>query len=322
LAFVSLSCLTATEAATQQAGERMREALAGTDLGFETIYVPGGEFILGSPTPGSDEAPMREVRVSGFWMAVHEVPHELFAAFRDPAMHDAASDHARDTGGSGAAVDAVTHPSTPYDDPAHGLGGEGKPAVGMTRWAALQFARWLSLRTGRLYRLPTEVEWEYACRTGLVEGGGERRGPLTEVAWHAGNSDGRLHPVGSRAPDARGIHDLLGNAAEWTLDPYVADFYATMPDDEVAENPRSGPPGTGRGVVRGGSFRDPPDTARCTDRQPEDAAWKRRDPQVPKSRWWNTDAPHVGFRLVRPLGTYSPEQIRAYWREVLGDDPF
>jgi formylglycine-generating enzyme required for sulfatase activity len=256
-------------------------------------------------------------------MAVHEVPHELFAAFRDPAMHDATSHR----GGEGAAhrgalVDAVTHPSTPYDDPAHGLGGEGMPAVGMTRWAALQFARWLSLHTGRLYRLPTEAEWEYACRTGLGEGGGKGTGPLAEVAWYAENSDGRLHPVGSRAPDARGIHDLLGNAAEWTMDPYRADYYADLPDDAAAENPRSGPPATGRGVVRGGSFQDPPDAVRCTDRQPEETAWKRRDPQVPKSRWWNTDAPHVGFRLVRPQGTYSPEQIQAYWHEVFGDDPF
>jgi formylglycine-generating enzyme required for sulfatase activity len=123
--------------------------------------------------------------------------------------------------------------------------------------------------------------------------------------------------VGTRAPDGHGAHDLTGNAAEWTLDPYEADFYERLPAGEVTKAPRSGPAGTGRGLARGGSYQDGARALRCADRQPEAAAWKARDPQIPKSRWWNTDAPHVGFRLVRPAGEYTLDEIRAWWNEVL-----
>ena len=95
-------------------------------------------------------------------------------------------------------------------------------------------------------------------------------------------------------------------------------IYASLAADGTALNPRSGTPGSGRGVVRGGSFTDGPEAVRCADRQPEQTAWKRRDPQVPKSRWWNTDAPHVGFRLVREAGDFTMDEIRAWWNEVLG----
>ena len=77
----------------------------------------------------------------------------------------------------------------------------------------------------------------------------------------------------------------------------------------------------GRGVrhtVRGGAFDDEAQALRCAARLASTAAWQRRDPQLPKSRWWNTDSPHVGFRLVRPAGEMTPEEIRAFWDDLVG----
>jgi formylglycine-generating enzyme required for sulfatase activity len=306
LAATALVALLAAPATAQEPGTRFLDTVPDTEITFETVFLPGGVFALGSPDDEAgrddDEGPVRRVQVPGFWMGIHEVTHEAFAPFRNPP---------RDLP---PGVDAVTHPSTPYDDPALGMGGEGHPAVGMTRLAALHYARWLSLRTGRLYRLPTEAEWEYACRAGLPDD----PEPLETRAWFADNAGSRLQPVGTRAPDLNGIHDLLGNAAEWTLDPYVVRFYREIPGDAPSLDPRSGPAGAGRGVVRGGGFGDGPEELRCAARQPEQAAWKRRDPQIPKSRWWNTDAPHVGFRLVRDAEALTLDEIRAWWNEVLG----
>ena len=117
-----------------------------------------------------------------------------------------------------------------------------------------------------------------------------------EAAWFEENSGGAFHPVGGKRPNAWGLHDMHGNVAEWVLD---------------------GDPAS-RGVVRGGAFDDPPEALRCDARVEESPAWKRRDPQVPKSRWWNTDSPHVGFRLVSPDGDAGPEAIRGYWEGLLG----
>jgi hypothetical protein len=82
-----------------------------------------------------------------------------------------------------------------------------------------------------------------------------------------------------------------------------------------------GDPSRGRGLVRGGAFDDEVTRLRCAERFPETPAWKRRDPQIPKSRWWNTDSPHVGFRLVSPARDFSMEEIVNYWERTLGAIP-
>ena len=316
-------------AQTPAAGDRFREDIPGTDVSFEMAYVPGGSFRLGSPLEeparDDDEGPRRPVSIDPFWMGVTEVTYDVYAIFRDRRLDTtvgAPADAPFD-------ADAVTRPSPPYEDPSHGMSGPGRPATGMTRVAALRFARWLSEKTGRLYRLPTEAEWERACRAGSEDvrglsteaydaGGDDAGAALAAHAWFAGNSGGSLRDVATKSANAWGIHDLLGNAAEWTLDPYVADFYASIPSDGSAANPSTGPSTRGRGVVRGGAFDDDLPRLRCADRFEETPRWKRRDPQIPKSRWWNTDSPHVGFRLVSPEADHSPEEIRAFWDALLG----
>ena len=306
------------------------QTIPGKEVSFEMALIPGGAFRLGSPEDevgrDGDEGPRRPVSIDAFWMGVTEVTHDVFSVFRDRNLDT-------DVGaepGIGFDADAVTRPSPPYEDPSHGLSGPGRPATGMTRLSALHFARWMSEKTGRLYRLPTEAEWEYACRAGgdgtWGVGQGDAEQPeegqaaafLDRHAWYTANSGGSLHDVGAKTPNAWGIYDLLGNVAEWTLDPYDAEFYASIADDGGAANPSTGPSARGLGVVRGGAFDDDERGLRCADRFQEPRAWKRRDPQMPKSSWWNTDSPHVGFRLASPAVDYTREEIQAYWDVMLG----
>ena len=319
----------ATGAQTVQAGEPMTQTIPGTTVSFDMVLLPGGSFVIGSPLdePGrdEDEGPRRTLNLGPFWMGTTEVTHEVFSIFRDRRLDD----DMRADPALPFDADAVTRPSPPYEDPAHGMGGPGRPATGMTRVAALHFARWLSEKTGRLYRLPTEIEWEYACRAGHDDAFGLELGTahrdnlesimtlLSERAWFDANSNGSLRDVGTRASNGWGLHDLLGNAAEWTLQPYDAEHYASLGDGSV-EGTEPGTSTRGRGVVRGGAFDDDLHRLRCADRFEETSAWKRRDPQVPKSRWWNTDSPHVGIRLVSPERPWSTAEITAYWDGILG----
>jgi formylglycine-generating enzyme required for sulfatase activity len=132
----------------------------------------------------------------------------------------------------------------------------------------------VSAKTGKTYRLPTEAEWLLAAQ--LAAGQEPLNTARTEsLAWHRGNSSKRTHPVGKRTADALGLYDLFGNAAEWVVT-----------DD-------------GKLVTRGGSFRDAIDKVGPNARAEQDDSWNERDPQLPKSRWWLSDGPFVGFRLVR-----------------------
>ncbi|HUG40155.1 MAG TPA: SUMF1/EgtB/PvdO family nonheme iron enzyme [Longimicrobiales bacterium] len=257
-------------AAAQDAGDTLVVPVPGTDITLVLARIP-------APEP--------------FWMAIHEVTHDQYAPFRYRRLDT-------DAGIGSYDADAVARPSPPYEDPVHGMGKGSHPAGGMTRLAALRYARWLSEKAGRLVRLPTEAEWELACLTGGSGpyGIGVEADDLGGAAWYEANSRGAFHPVAGKRPNAWGLYDMHGNVAEWVM---------------------SGDP-LGRGVVRGGAFDDPPDALRCDARFEERAAWKRRDPQIPKSRWWNTDSPHVGFRVVSPARDYDLEEIRAYWAELLG----
>lgn len=231
-----------------------RESIAGTLVSFEMVPVPGG--------PVQHDG--REVRVEPFHVARTETTWDLYDVFA--LGLDAPKN-------PGAAADAIARPSQPYGAPDYGWGHAGYPAISVTRAAAEAFCVWLSKKTGRPYRLPTEAEWIHAAS--LAAGGPAVPVDRADtIAWHRGNASGRTHPVASKQPDALGLFDLFGNAAEWVV------------------------PADGALVLRGGSFRDSPEGVGPGARTVQQESWNERDPQLPKSRWWLSDAPFAGFRVV------------------------
>ena len=293
-------------------GDTYVERIPGTDVTFTMTYIPGGTFTLGTPEGEAgregDEGPQRTITIDPFWMSTTEVTYDMFALYRYPELDS-------DTSATDDAYspDAVTRPSPPYEDPAFGMGKQGHPAVGMTQYGALKFARWLSEKTGAFYRLPTEAEWEHACRAGTSTAYffGDDPAQLDAYAWYFGNSDDAYHPVGQKQPNPWGLYDILGNVSEWTLDQYDAVYYATLDPDAV--NPWAQPTKLHPRTVRGGAYDDDPEALRCGARLESTLDWKRRDPQLPKSMWWNTDSPFLGFRLVRPARDMTPEEIEDFW---------
>ena len=417
------------------------ETIPGTQVKFDMVPIRGGSFVMGSPDsePGrhADEGPQHKVMVSSFWMEKCEVTWNEFELFMYP--------EGKKKGAADEAADAVTHPTKPYVEMSFGMGKDGFPAISMTQHAANTYCKWLSAKTGHFYRLPTEAEWEYACRAGTTTAYsfGDDVSKLGEYAWFTNNSDssttvlpediqkldtlapklnqppatdavstylhGKLspdtlklladykgganaqvtqvladdldrimhegkfydaerfkgitlsldlksqldqtldpmdlirlnrallataypdeiamppndarnqyHKIGLKKPNPWGLYDMHGNVAEWTLDQYKADDYATFPlgvTDPWVKATKPYPHS-----VRGGSWNDPPDKLRSAAREHSERAWKVQDPQVPKSIWYLTDAQFLGFRIVRPLKVPSAEELQKYWNSGVEHD--
>jgi formylglycine-generating enzyme required for sulfatase activity len=213
--------------------------------------VPDGETIVGG----------RTVSAKGIWVGETEVTWDAYDVWAFGLDLPAGSEN------SGA--HAESRPSKPYGAPDRGWGHAGSPALGVTFEAAIHYCKWLSAKTGRTYRLPTEAEWEYAARAGSISDP-----DLEKTAWHWENADDRSHPAKRLAPNAWGLHDVYGNVSEWA----------------VALD--------GTGVTCGGSFADKADRVGPLARARQSPAWNENDPQIPKSRWWLSNAPFVGFRIV------------------------
>jgi formylglycine-generating enzyme required for sulfatase activity len=293
------------------------EVIPGTDMGFTLLPIPGGTFKMGSPPDeqdrGSGESPQHEVEVAPFWMGRYEVTWAEYHAWQfklDQARRQA-------PGPSDPWADAVSRPTPPYVPMDFEMGIEGCPAVCMTQLAAKQYTRWLSMKTGRFYRLPTEAEWEYACRAGTVSAYsfGEDVDDLEDHAWFFDNGDDRYHPVGQKKANPWGLFDMHGNVAEWVLDAYDAKFYGNS--DSNSATRVNWPTALYPRVVRGGSWDSDPEDLRSAARLRSKKGWKVQDPQLPKSIWYHTDASFVGFRVVRPLTPPGPEERDRYWEADL-----
>jgi formylglycine-generating enzyme required for sulfatase activity len=313
----------AVEGADASSAGEMRaytDRIEGTGVTFDLLPIPGGRFEMGSqpgePGRKRSEGPRREVEISPFWMGRCEVTwdeYRLFMMKLDLGLRKAGEleDLEQDRW-----ADAVSRPTPPYVPMDFGMGVAGCPAICMTQFAARQYTRWLSMKTGRFYRLPTEAEWEYACRAGTTTtySFGDDVEQLGEYAWYFDNSDDRYHEVGSKKPNPWGLYDMHGNVAEWVLDGYDKDGYRGG-----AVDPIQWPKGLYPRVVRGGSWDDDADRLRSAARRGSSEQWKVQDPQLPKSIWYHTDAPFLGFRIVRPLEEPSEEDKARYWEPQLDE---
>lgn len=304
-----------TEAAADPDFQPYSQELPETDITIDMVPVPGGTFEMGrSQEEGGEprEGPPREVKVDDFWMSKHELTWEQYDLFAKEVVDNEISAERMEQFGIDA--DAVTTPSPPYGDETHGMGRNGKPAVSMTHYAAVIYAMWVTGKTGEFHRLPTEAEWEYACRGGTADNyhpeGDEAE--LDNHEWYRGNSDGSYSQVATKEPNPLGLYDMLGNVTEWTMDEFHEDYFERL-EGEPADNPWFKPEVLYPRTVRGGSYRDEVEQLRCTQRRGSEARWKRGDPQIPKSVWWHTNAPFVGIRLVRPKETPPKEEIEEFW---------
>jgi formylglycine-generating enzyme required for sulfatase activity len=279
------------------------ETIPGSKVKFDMVPIPGGTFTMGSPNTEKgrkdDEGPQHKVRISPFWMGKTEVTwneYDLYWRTKKGEKKAAKSGNKE--------ADAVSRPTPPYADETFGHGRDHHPVLCITHHAAMEYCRWLSAMTGKAYRLPTEAEWEYACRAGTTTAYSFGNDPkkLGDYGWYSENSpDDQTHEVGKKKPNPWGLYDMHGNVAEWCLDHYQKDYYATF-KDKVALNPVLMP--TERRfshVARGGSWADEAPGLRSATRRGSDKSWIQRDPQRPQSIWWLTDADFVGFRLVRAV---------------------
>lgn len=289
------------------------QSIPGSSLSYKMVPVPSGKFLIGSPSTEknreNNEGPQRTIQLSAFWMGAYEVTRDEFDVF----LKD-------ETTSLNVDVDAITRPSPQYIDFSQGMGKEGGfPANSMSQYSALMYCRWLYQKTGIFYRLPTEAEWEYACRAGTntVYYFGNDAVQLEKYAWFGVNSGEKFQKVGQKLPNAWGLYDMLGNLMEWTLDHYTETRYTDLANntkDPVAAFSTYRYPK----ALRGGSYAEAATDLRVAKRFKSDPEWNRRDPQIPKSKWWLTEAAWVGFRIMRPQAQPSADQADQFFKQYLG----
>lgn len=288
-----------TETITTKGGEK---------ISFEMVLIPGGRFVMGSPKgePGrkNDEDPQHEVRLKPFYLCTTETTYELFITYYEETVQEVKGEakvvkRYKNKSGSSEDLDAITGPTPIYGDPTMGMGGGKHPSIGTTWHNAMTFCRWLSIKTGKKYRLPTEAEWEYAARAGgqaaYFFGGSPDK--LKEYAWFEANSDQMTHEVAKKKPNPWGLYDMLGNVREWVYDFYSPTAYAA----DAKKQPPVNPMGPKKGkvhVARGGDWDSAASDLRCAARAFEEDWWRFQDPQEPKSKWWLPQMDFIGFRIA------------------------
>lgn len=231
-------------------------------IGMQLRLIPAGKFTMGSPDDEKNRGPnetQHEVEITQpFFMAIHEVTVEQYRQFVEETD--------RDVTGNSYGFDEESKRIRVGDDYSFANPGweqaDDHPAVCVSWRDAEAFCRWLSIKDDRIYRLPTEAEWEYACRAGstttynFVDGDTEVHASANVAAqlkWVEDTEpeDGFIFtaPVGSFKPNAFGLFDMHGNVSEWCSDFYAKDYY----ENSEEKDPQGPSDGSGR-VLRGGSF--------------------------------------------------------------------
>ena len=257
-----------------------------TRSGIGMAYLPGGSFLMGSKRGAPDEAPPHTVKVAGFLMDKYEVTHAMYAKVQLPNPS-----HWQE------------NPQNPVERirwrDAKQYCNERSLTEGLKPCYNEKTADWDCDLSANGYRLPTEAEWEYACRAGTdgdYEFGAIDK--LRQYSWFAENSDQKTHPVGQKKPNRWGLYDLSGNVSEWCDDVYSPTFYTGSPID----NP-TGPPNPGadvRRVIRGGSWKSSADQCRSAARQGERTG--------DSDACFSTD--YCGFRCVRRVTSAELAELK------------
>jgi formylglycine-generating enzyme required for sulfatase activity len=318
----------AQPAAAGAAGKTLSQKIPATDVTFEMVLIPGGRFKMGSPADEAKrkehEGPQVEVDVDPFYMGKYEVTQAEYSEFL--------ANYPRLSSKKPAPVpkdkwsDAVSYPTPMYELEAGpvldrmGRGGSF-PAVIMSVFGAKQYTKWLSKKTGRFYRLPTEAEWEYACRAGTNTAYhfGNNPAQLDAFAWYFDNSalsdgDPGYHKVGLKKPNPWGLYDMHGNVAEWVIDQYDKDWYKKHQGKPVKateavtwateQHPR---------LIRGGGWESDAEDLRSASRLPSSKNLNKRDPQLPQSPYWLTEGFWIGFRVISPLKEPTEAEKLKFW---------
>jgi formylglycine-generating enzyme required for sulfatase activity len=306
-ASISASAITSARGLPKKYTEAVTPT-SGGKITFDMVLIPGGELMMGSSDKEAgrkeNEGPQHKVRLEPFYLCTTETTYVLFQAYYEETVQrdrDEARKKVVD-------VDAFTGPTPIYGDPTMGMGGGTKPAIGLTWLNAKMFCRWLSKKTGKTYRLPTEAEWEYAARAGSKTAYffGNDPKQLADYAWYEDNSDQETKEVAQKKPNPWGLYDMLGNVLEWTQDFYSPTAYTATAKNSTALNPK-GPKEGKVHVARGGSWESPAEDLRCAARAFEEDFWRFQDPQVPKSKWWFPQMGFIGFRVARSIEPNKPK---------------
>jgi formylglycine-generating enzyme required for sulfatase activity len=275
---LAVTCLALLLAACGQGGKPPRvenpppaaPKTTTTKTGIEMALIPAGEFIMGDDRGDADEKPAHKVQISAFYMDTREVTQKAYESLMEK------------------------NPSKSK--------GPDKPVEQVDWYHAVLYCNMRSLKEGLKscydaktlacdsaadgYRLPTEAEWEYACRAGTrgKYSGGDDPAKLRASAWFKANADQMTHPVGQKSPNPWGLFDMHGNVAEWCQDIYSEAYYGKA----EGRDPRG--PGAGdKRVLRGGSWRTSEDGCRSSARNSENARFA--------DACFGSDA--YGFRCVR-----------------------
>lgn len=289
------------------------QTIPGSVVKFKMVPITAGSFTIGSAASEKgrdpDEGPQKKIQISGFWMGETEVTFgEWDAFFKNMDVPQTKE----------ISVDAVSRPTAQYIDLTWGMGRDDKhPTNSMSQQAAMMYCKWLYEKTGIFYRLPTEAEWEYACRAGSETAYpfGNDAKTLIAHGYFKENSQDKFQKTAALKPNRWGLYDMLGNLSEWTLDQYDRETYKKLASN--AKDPLIPPASKYPKVVRGGSYLDEAKDLRCANRIPSHPSWNMRDPQIPKSKWWLTDGMGIGFRVVRPAKAPSKAEIEKFFENYL-----
>ena len=258
--------------------EPYTETISGTLITFDMVPITGGSLSIADPANSDIN---RIIKIDDIWIGMTEVTWQEYDVWQLGLDHEPAKRRQ---------INTESRPSRPYGAPDWGFGHSDFATLSVTVHAAEEYARWLSEKTAKNYRLPTTDEWQYACYLGIGVTTARERTIMPNlnvedrdsIAWHFGNSGRATHPVASKKPNTLGVYDMLGNAGEW------------------------GRNKDGSTALHGGSYQDKATNVHCGTRSEQTRAWNSTDPQIPKSTWWLSDAPFAGFRIVRdPRGEES-----------------